>query len=319
MSTNSELGKRPAAPRRRRLQFRLRSLFLFTLLLGFGMMWFVPIKKSAERQRGLVEQIRRDGGWVCYDDQFDPSGKLIPTANRPGGWLRGLLGDDFFATVTNAHVTNGEVLGRLTDLTALVHLDLQKGSISDRDLEQLSGLQQLNILSLEKTSVTDLGIKRLTCLTHLKHLGLGGTKFTDAGLEDLKCLRQLKLLALDSTDVTDAGLRQIADMNQLECLILNDTRITDAGLAHLTGLKQLKQLCLDRTSVTAAGLLRLRGLRELKTVFAHKTGIGAAQLNELKSLTNVEWLCLTGAYFSGQDYIELQRALPKCSIQFDGF
>jgi hypothetical protein len=317
-SANSALS--PKKLRRRWYQYRLRSLFLIMLLLGVGMIWFVPIKKRADRQRAVVEQIRKDGGWVFYDDEeFDSSGKHIPRSSRPGAWLRGLLGDDFFATVTNVHLTNAVVLGRLSDSTELLHLDLQNSNVSDRDLEQLSGLHQLNILSLDKTAITDEGIKRLMCLTNLKHLGLGHTKISDAGLEELKCLKQLKLLGLDSTNITDAGLRRIADMNQLECLVLNNTRITDAGLAHLTGLKQLNELCLDATAVSAAGLLKLRGLPKLKTVFAHKTGIGGAQLNERKSLNSLEWLCLTGAYFTEQDFTELKRALPRCYIQFDGF
>ncbi len=241
-------------PRRRRFQYRLRSLFILTTFVCIGMLWFASIKKRADRQRAIVEQIRKDGGWVFYDDQFDASGKQIAKASRPDGWLRRLLGDDFFATVTNAHVANVGVLGRLSDSTELLHLDLQRSNVSDRELAQLSDLRQLNILTLDKTAITNDGIKQLTCLTELKHLSLGHTAITDAGLSQLKSLKRLKLLSLDSTKITDAGLEQLADMEQLECLVLNRTAISDAGLEHLKGLKHLTELCIDGTAVTSVGL-----------------------------------------------------------------
>src|SRR2546430_1241064 len=90
----------PPKRKRRWLQYRLRSLLILMLILGIGMTWLVAVKKKADKQRAIVEQIQKDGGWVYYDYQYDQSGRSIPHADPAApAWLRILLGDDFFANV----------------------------------------------------------------------------------------------------------------------------------------------------------------------------------------------------------------------------
>src|ERR1700730_8857612 len=132
-----DIAEKPKS-RRRWLQFRLRSVFILMLLIGVGMTWLVAVKKKAERQRAIVEQIRKDGGWVFYDYQFDHSGRLIARAEPAApAWLRMLLGDDFFTNVVGVHAKSRGILGSLRELDRLATLDLMDSNLGDADLAHL--------------------------------------------------------------------------------------------------------------------------------------------------------------------------------------
>ena len=66
-------------------------------------------------------------------------------------------------------------------------------------------MQTLQIISLERTSVTDSGLRELTALKHLQELYLGGTKVTDTGLTKLPLFTNLRGLRVGGTTVSDAG------------------------------------------------------------------------------------------------------------------
>ena len=83
-------------PRRRWLQFSLRTLMVLVLVLGCGMGWFAYELQQAQRQRDAVEAIRNLGGIVAYDYQVSASRlRRMP----PPEWARRLVGDDFLANV----------------------------------------------------------------------------------------------------------------------------------------------------------------------------------------------------------------------------
>ena len=103
------------------------------------------------------------GGKVTYDYEKDPAN---PTHQPPGPpWLRKLLGNDWFVTVTR--------------------VDLGQCPISDAGLEQLQGLPRLQMLDLAWTKVSDEGLGQLDRFPRLEVLFLDGTTTSDAGLERL--------------------------------------------------------------------------------------------------------------------------------------
>jgi hypothetical protein len=116
--------------------------------------------------------------------------------------------------------------------------------------------------------------------------------FSDKVVEQLKGIPEIGTLDLRDTQLSDAGLEHLKDMTQLQGLCLEGTQVTDAGLRHLHGLSGLRYLNLCETRVTDAGLAHLNGLAQLKELQLADTNVTTEGVNRL------------------------QRALPKCKIDW---
>ena len=216
---------------RLRFQFGILALLLLVVVVAIPFSWLATEMKWANKQREAVEEITRASGTVSYDYQSDPSGNVIPGAKPPGPpWLRKLLGDDLFVSVTRC--------------------SLDQSEISDAGLEHIGGLTELRTLSLGNTTVSDAGLQHMEGLLQLQELLLGGTNVTDAGLEYLKGLTQLRWLGVGRTKVSDAGLKYVKGLTRLQRLDLWGTKVSDAGLRHLNELTQLQWLFLGHTNVS---------------------------------------------------------------------
>jgi Leucine-rich repeat (LRR) protein len=189
----------PAAthPKLRWYQWRLRSLFLLTLLVAIGMSWLTVTIQGQRRQKAAAEEITKAGGWA----------KSEPT------WLGKLLRDDSLVRVTE--------------------VNLFWASTTDAELVYLQGLSQLQELWLNSNRVTDAGLVHLQGLRQLKHLSLNNSKVTDAGLVYLQGLTKLQNLVLEQTPITDAGLVHLHGLSQLHSLYLSGTKVTDQGVKKL--------------------------------------------------------------------------------------
>ena len=107
------------------------------------------------------------------------------------------------------------------------------GTVTDKDLVFLKGLEKLEEMVLNHTRVTDAGLVHLKGLSHLKRLNLGFADISDAGLVHLKELPRLLFLFLPGTRITDAGLAHLKELPKLERLWLSGTKVTDAGVNQL--------------------------------------------------------------------------------------
>jgi hypothetical protein len=247
-------------PWQRFLRFSVRASILLVLVVGAGLGWIV---RQAHIQRDAVAAIRKAGGTVAYNWEWD-HGKAIP-GGRPQapGRLVEFIGVDFFGHVT--------------------HVDLSGSSRpADTVLAEVGRLNQLQSLSLGFASVTDAGLVHLEGLTNLSFLVLNGTQAADAGLVQLKGLTESSRLWLKGTQVTDAGLLHLKGLTNLSGLVLNGTQVTDAGLVQLKGLKNLSVLWLEGTQVTDAGLVHLKGLTYLSGLVLNGTQVTDAGVSELK-------------------------------------
>ena len=165
----STAEKKP--PKLRWYQWRLRSLFVLTLLVAVAMSWLTVMMRNQRKQKAAAEEITKAGGKVMTE----------PT------WLGKLLRDDSLVIVT--------------------FVDLYKTKTTDAGLDRLKVLTELQTLTLWDAKITDAGLERLKVLTELQSLYLDGcTKVTDAGLEHLKGLTKLQTLSLGKTKITNAGL-----------------------------------------------------------------------------------------------------------------
>ena len=210
--------------------------------------WLAVERDQARKQREAVDEIKKAGGTVLYDYQFDYRVEPFaagPAPAKPFGpaWLRNVLGGDLLADVTNVYLPNSEV--------------------SDTRLEHLKRLPQLQVLNLNGTTAGDDEMEILKGLTQLRGLYLRDTKVSDAGLEHLKGLTQLQLLSLDHTKVSDVGLEHLMGLPQLHRLELDHTKVSNAGLEYLKGLPRLQSLYLGGNKVGDAGMQNLMGLTQL--------------------------------------------------------
>jgi hypothetical protein len=250
----------PKRRTRRFLQFSLRTLLVFVLLVSVGMSWLGVKMEKARKQKEAVEAIREAGGWVTYDYESDD-----PFAEPPMlDWTRALLGDDFFFDVVGVSaylrswLFGDEEAAYLRALTNLTYLDLSGTEITDSGLESLRALTALEYLSLRDNDITDGGLGNLKGMTSLGELDLSNTQVTDSGLEHLEELANLERLILDGTQITDAGLEHLERLTNLTYLDLRRTQVTDAGLEHLKALTNLVCLKIADTPVTREGVKKLQ-------------------------------------------------------------
>jgi hypothetical protein len=193
-------------------------------------LWFGKLSAEARRQREVVQWILKSGGRVGYDWQ-DREGKTFPAP----GWLRSLLGDEYFQTPTRVRLTHlrGVDLSPLYELTRLEALDLTSNGISD--LEPIARFRRLRELTLTDNELTS--IEALKQLAELDSLTIDYNAIED--LSPLAASKQLKSLNIEHNRVAD--IRPLAELPRLRELNLAVNPIRDpAPLFKLVRLVSLR-------------------------------------------------------------------------------
>jgi hypothetical protein len=175
-----------------------------------------------------------------------------------------------------------ERFARVSRLSDLRFLDLERTRITDKGLSHLPEIRDLEGLRLSDTLVSDAGLKHVSGVPGLKMFWLAGTRVSDAGLVHLKGLTSLRVLVLDGTRVADAGMTHLQRLRDLRWLYLQGTQITDSGVAHLTGLTELQRLQLNDTRVTDLALRHLEALTNLEELWVANTRVSDAGIAALK-------------------------------------
>src|SRR6476659_3020676 len=94
------------------LRIKLRTLLLAITALGVLMGWDVT---AARRQAEAVAEVRKLGGWILYDFEFDPS--VRGTSRNPNAqsrvprWLLDRAGLDLFHSVVQVNMVYNEPAG----------------------------------------------------------------------------------------------------------------------------------------------------------------------------------------------------------------
>jgi hypothetical protein len=167
------------------VRFSIQGLIVLVLLIGAGLGWLV---RSAHVQRDAVAAIRRAGGSVSHDWEWN-NGKSVQ-GGKPWApkWLVSLIGVGCFAHVTSVRLQRAPTDGAIVEIghfTQLERLQLGGGFVSDGELAHLKGITKLSDLWLTNNPVSDAGLTHLKGLTKLKCLQISGTQVTDAGLAHL--------------------------------------------------------------------------------------------------------------------------------------
>ena len=173
-------------PRRRWLQYSLRTLLVLMLVISVPLGVLASKIRRARAQRVVVQEIQELGGMAIHCGGLDPREKWPP---RVPLWLLKILGDDFFRTIN--------------------YVQLRGPKATDAELARLRALPQIRSLHLRSSRVTDAGLVHVCRLLHLRNLSLNSTGVTDAGLVCLRGLTSLKSLSLEETHVTAAGVAEL--------------------------------------------------------------------------------------------------------------
>jgi len=142
----------PAKPRRRWLQFSLRTLMVLMLVCGCVLGWLAREVQRVRAQREAVKAIRELGAVVGGE----PPGGLVGEEPYPSGDM------------------------------VVTEVFLGGTRISDAGLAHLRKLPRLQRLHVDNTQVTDVGLVHLQGMTQLKWLHLRKTKVTDAGVNEIQ-------------------------------------------------------------------------------------------------------------------------------------
>ena len=169
------MSDRVKKPRRRYLQFSLRTLLLLMLVLCGLLAWQID---RVKKQRAAVAWVLEMGGSVLYGHEVDEDGHALINPPPPApAWLIDRLGIDFVDEVERVNLRNKDIddLARLRGMPGLRWLYLGDTDVSD--LSPLAGLTDMRDLELSGTNVTDLS--PLTGMTNLRRLHINHTPVSD--------------------------------------------------------------------------------------------------------------------------------------------
>lgn len=275
----------------------------------------LPVRRSVpvptwEHCPGQFSILRSADDW---DQRYKLAGKkdAFPVGAGLGFEAAPLFGDSDMLELANA----GRILAlrlsrcrKLTDygfsvIPTLTHLEalwLDDTRIGALSLREISGLKSLRRLDL--AVCRELDAAAATTLARIKELAFLDLSFNSwvnaSSLDALAALEKLHSLSLAGCDGVDTGaLQKLACLPSLRFLNLRWCRaIRDDGLA---ALKQATRLT----------TLDLRGN-------PHVTDSGLLQLSEMKYLSRLHIAECPNVRPFGLK--ELRRALPMCSIDFEG-
>lgn len=151
----------------------------------------------------------------------------------------------------------------------------------------------------------------------MESLDLSNSIIADLAL--LKGIHGLQELRLIDCGLDDHKLTQLPAMPTLKRLVLDRNDIRAPGVFYLcTTHEQLEELDLACPNVETAALIPMPKLAKLQRLSLAGSAVTDPGLKHLAKLTTLEALDLRGTKVTAAGVAELQKALPKCKIVWDG-
>ncbi len=181
--------------------------------------------------------------------------------------------DVMFSTFEESSTKRLELIGEMTaaertwaDRYGLSHSRMEHiieaAILTDRMLEQLSGLTKLKTLKVINSAVSERGVQALSEMAELESLELQCIDLTPQAARVIGRLPSLR--SFRYANATDGTLAAFAGLPHLEDLELWAGEVTDEGIQHLLNIQSLQKLALRGSRVSDAGLLELTNLPLLK-------------------------------------------------------
>ena len=309
---------------------------LLVLVLGIGI-WLGWVTNKARRQREAVAAVKKHGGWVHYDYEFD-NDCFVP-GSQPWAplWFRRMIGDEYFreirevnfvydigaigrASGSSANATFescDDALALLGEQSRVAFLHMKGGQATDRGLAHLRKMSSLESLVIEDAvHISDEEIQNLKDLTHLKYLFIDHSKITDRGLLALRRLTNLERLVLhEAGQISDRGFCAVRDMKKMSCLDLSGSSltITDASLAIISQHHDLETLDVPYSRLTDTGLIHIKDLKKLSNLSLRGCEISDTGVAQLAGLAALEYLSLAETKITDRG-LEHLKGLPRLRL-----
>jgi hypothetical protein len=172
---------------RRPIQYSLRTLLLFAVVIALLCSWLASEIRAAVDQKAVVAAIQASGGQVVYDYDYEHVDDESRGTREP--WehksVRKLLGRDFLDTPTTVAL------------------------VSDEEMNYLVRLKEVRGLILVKLPATAARLQNLKVLARLDRLDIVGSKVCGADAANLSEITSLRYLNLDRAFVTDADVYEL--------------------------------------------------------------------------------------------------------------
>jgi hypothetical protein len=204
---------------RPRKLFRL-SLRALLLLVALACVWMAIESSQARAQKRTVQWVIQNGGKVRYDWQYRRQGKPLVEPTPPGPrWLRRLIGDDYFQTVTHVWLRNAKIRDlqwvRSLPEVRMVHL----GDNEINDISPLAGLKNLRDVYLPANQIEDL--LPLEGLSKLEWVDVTSNRISD--LRPLHSSPKLLGLRIINNPIPDEQLKAFRQARpELRYGVIND-------------------------------------------------------------------------------------------------
>lgn len=221
---------------------------------------------------------------IAWGGYWGPANATLLAADRDDAEVDKLLSQLEFHAKAGIRVAAIDADGGVTEL------HLRQMNVADVDFTSVAKLHRLESVNLERSTITDRQLQAFKGLPALRRLNLYGTRITDKATGALGTLKALRWLNLGKTVITDKGLVPLAGCQSLTDLELRHCHLTDAGAAHLGKIQSLEWLRLDRTHLTDASIVTLRKLPNLRGITLRDTHVTSAGLSELASDQRFAWM-----------------------------
>lgn len=335
-------------PRRRWVQFSLRTLFLLVCLvcvLAAAVSYFMW---QGRKQQMAVDAILQAGGNVYYDYQMDEQYSEPNTladaqpADPWPPWIESFLGHDTLYSVAAVDFSTPDELGEeaftaLGALRGVKFLFLSSPSVSDDSLRHLAHWHSLETLilrchnvhgdtldflennpNLQTVEVTSCVISRhgLECIAKVTGLrSLTVTLGSDDDLNYLPQLKQLEYVSLLRSHLTGTTLEQLTSLEQLNYLSLRETEITDNNLGPLAELKALTFLDASYTNLGDSGLVAISQIKTLQFLHIPETRVTDSGLLKLASMPTLGTVIAIGTEITPEGVDALRAAQQDKQFQ----
>lgn len=229
----------PTKPKRRWLQFSLRTSFLVLLIAGIG---FGFVASHAHKRQAALAVVRANGCTITFGPETDP--------NWNERILRRVFGAEIYQPVLQVNMLPKQFIER------------DKKKLPEDFLARLAALPEIEFLGLENTDISESDWRNISRFPKLQIVYVSHSNITDDAVKTLSQLIALEEISMNNArEITDVSINYVSKMPLLTNLKVCDTNITDQGLRALSqNSKNLRIIEIRGTNVTAEGVEQFRAV-----------------------------------------------------------
>ena len=195
-------------------------------------------------------------------------------------------------------------------------MDDAEEKFCDNVLARISHLSGLLVLNLDRSSVTDIGAAHAKDLPALQYLSAYGTLLNGSFIKQLVGHKTLRNLSLQETALTEQNMKFFALVPHLEHINIEHCNVADAGLKNLIGCKNLLNLQLaDNPKITDRSIPTVLTFKNLRMITLSGTGMTNAGAMQLKKLP-LRAIVMPVPVYDRKEQEKIRLAMPGISVSY---